>query len=160
MEFQIIAKNSYFDNWMSFVSWYSIHKHFPDSKVSVLVRRSEIQYQFFDWCYRFKVPLRYTFTDFLGESKFLLDKQLLIMYPLVIAVGDNPEIKPIKAQDKNISSFVDSAIVGKYIASKWINRLELPFNNAVKRFRTEEVSLNEMKVLKTWEKFEFVYAMS
>lgn len=147
-------------SWMAYATWYSITKNLPDASVSVICPRDMISgSQHFSWTYRIS-----NVNLFQGKNppnRFGLNKRIIRIPPHTMAVRkfNLENIGPAKVNSGELSTFVDySEGCGKFVLSEWINKKE-PFNNAVKKFYTNNITVNELKVLRLWEKSFSLYTV-
>jgi hypothetical protein len=85
---------------------------------------------------------------------------ILKIAPTVIAARDfcgDKTISPCKSEHQ--TCFVDySKGCGNFVADEWINRLEVPFYKALRRFGSYcNLTVNEVATLEFWEKCHHVY---
>lgn len=143
---------SFSHNWMAFTLWYSLRKNLPDAEMVLNVVRKSSPVELFSWAVKFKVRLSY--------SKFLLDditdRQILHLPPHVMAVRDfsgGVPLGPVDIKSDYFSVFVDyKSGCGAFVTAEWINRKDIPLFNATKKFFTKNISVNESKGLKLWER--------
>jgi hypothetical protein len=144
-------------DWMTFSAWYSIKKTLPDAKVIIKVDKRKINRELFFWVSKFKVKMTTSFEEtplliipdhviasreFKGEiEKSVLDEELY-----VDARGDSA--KPFISYKNGWGSFV---------IDEWIDKEMSPFSNAEK-FMTDNMSINEVRVLKFWKLADVLYS--
>jgi len=130
-------------DWMSFASWYSLSKRLPDSAVVLEVRHCHL----FSWARRLGVRIAGQ-----SENSFKIS-------PSVVAVRDfdgDASISPAKTEIQ--TCLVDySGGCGNFVVGDWINNSKVPFFNAVKRFGTGSLTVNEMAILNVWEQCHNLY---
>ena len=140
-------------NWMSFVSWFSIRRNLPDAKPVIIVERGIQNQSQFGWFYKWYPPvLHYSKIDMDAFiSKF--SEETIVIEPHTMAVRDyQGDLGPASAQSDQLSTFVSySEVCGRFVVSEWIDRSRSPFKAAVRRFDNNELTANELKVLKLWE---------
>lgn len=82
-----------------------------------------------------------------------------VVPPTVLAVRDflgGWSVTPASSSDQ--TCFVDySGGCGNFVVDKWINTNQHPFHNASRRFGTSKMTVNEVAVLKVWERCEALY---
>lgn len=130
-------------NWMSFVSFYSIYKNLSDAQV--FLRVSCVKEYFF-WANILKVKV--------FRNQFKIERPIIkIIKPSVMAVRQISDNLDIVSSKSNISGcFVDYRYgCGSFELDKWINTKKVPFDNAIKRFSTTDLTINEYAVLNIWE---------
>ena len=135
-------------NWMSFSAWYSISKKMPDAKVAILCKRGYSDIPLFRWCYKLNLRLFY-------DSKTTFDdvEEVICIPPSVIALRGYLEyydegVGPESIKSSTQSTFVDySSGCGRYALSD-----EPPFQDALRRFGSKEININELRTLEMWNK--------
>lgn len=132
-------------DWMAFASWYSISKRLPDCVVELECR---LTVPIFGWARRVGVRI-------VRESDALFR-----IGPTVMALRDfdgDPAVS--SSRGENQTTFVDySEGCGDFVADKWINRTEVPFMGAMRRFGSKnKLTVNEVAILDFWEKCHQVY---
>ena len=138
-------------DWMSYASWYSLSKHLPDAEVTVAIKRTVPRRDFFHWPRKCKIPIKY----YEGELE-----NTFCIAPSVMAVRDYNEnlLGPVSTKDEVLATFVNySEGCGNFVMSEWVNRMNAPFFRAKKMFITEDVTANELAVLRLWEKMYSLY---
>ena len=156
----IRCNNTSLHSWLSLISWYSINRNLPDATVEVqCIRIYEPTRLLFDWVCKLKVPYRCLSSSSevgkYGEFYKFYNENNFIITPDVFAVNEFKEdvLGPSDVKSSDNTTFVkvgDSC--GKFVLSSWIDSNRAPFAQATSRFWTEDVSVNEMKVLKLWER--------
>jgi len=132
-------------DWMSFISWYSIQKNIPDCAVYLHLSSTNHK-QLFSWSNKCGVRI--------------YRKQFEIKNPIIKTI--NPSVMAVRPFDGNfnvvssktdiISTFVDYKFgCGDFVLDKWINKLDSPFEKALKRFSTIDLNVNELAILNIWE---------
>lgn len=153
-------------NWMTFASWYSIQKNLPDANVVIACERSVQERQWYDWVRRCKVKF-FQFQEKLSpvsvalNRKLIQDNKPLEIEPHVMAVREYNclEVGPDDVRSNSCSTFIFYLEgCGKFVVSEWIDRLDNPFNSAVKKFGTSLMSINEIAVLKMWQQMNTIYS--
>jgi hypothetical protein len=165
-------------NWMSFFCWYSISKNLPDAKVFLTCNR-KIKYEdLFVWTRKCNVPFCYNKeSDLDGQIKYALDsfvsRPLLVVPPDCVCVRDFNEagfslegLTEINKLDNKISCdckderpccFVTySQGWGKFVTSKWINKIGSPFFSS-SRFDKGILTSNEIKIGHLWNSAVFLF---
>jgi hypothetical protein len=149
------------DRWMSFASWYSLYKLIPDAMVAVCLLRGAPGLTSFGWPYKCKVPIfQCTEDDDPFDCVSFGDRKRFYMKSSTMAVRSYEGILNVThAKSSEMTTFVDySEGCGKFVASEWINRLDVPFAQ-VDSFRQDDMTVNEIAVLKLWERMHQFYAM-
>ena len=143
--FVICCENNVMHEWMSYASWYSLYKQFPDAEVVIAIERSLSRRDLFTWTGKLKIQ-RFYYNPPLDQIKTIV--------PTVMAVRDcGEEFGPVSSKSDVLATLIDySDGCGNFVVSEWINKMDTPFFRAVKRFVTEDITVNEMAVLKLWEK--------
>lgn len=130
-------------DWMAFASWYSIKKVLPDLDIRIDVN---IDRPIFRWSRVLPVP----------EDKRDI---MRVLSPTVMAVRDFEGDWSISSSKSNSQTcFVDySDGCGNFVVGEWINSDRVPFHRALKRFGTANMTVNEVAILKLWEKCNDLY---
>lgn len=137
-------------NWMSFVSWFSIRRNLPDAKPVMLIKRGDPREYLFGWAYRWKPPLLYYSEIDMDVFINKFAEEVIVIEPHTVAVRDyQGDLGPVEAQSDQLSSFVSySKGCGKFVTSEWIDKSRSPFRD---NFTSNELTVNELKVLKIWK---------
>ena len=157
----IDCKHTRQHGWMSFASWYSINKNLPDAEILLICEREAPSEQYFIWTYRAGVKFfmyRKENYDSLID-RVTKDKGVKIIKPYVMAVRDYKKecVGPVDVKSDEASTFVSYLNgCGKFVTSKWIDKRE-PFEEAYKIFHDYNFTVNEMKILKLWERSHQLY---
>lgn len=147
-------------DWMVFASWYSISKNLPDAIVKIICQRSESKSTIFRWPNRCLIPLK----QYLKSEKLIKDQaidlglyqneeEILIITPDIMCVSfyDVEHKGPIDVKSDENFTFVSYLHgCGKFVLQDWLN-IKNPFFR-VDRFYSENMFLNERRVLKLWDK--------
>lgn len=144
----INAQHTRLSNWASFAAWYSIQIFLPDSELVILSKRGFDSYPLFRWIYRTNVKLLYSNNyEFKG-------KETITIPATTMAVREHEgNLGPVSCKSEEFSTFVDySDGCGSFVIDDWIDKIEPPFDNAFERFYKLELTLNEFKILKLWQK--------
>ena len=152
-------------DWMTFAAWYSILKNLPDAQVKIICSRSDIREQFFNWPMKCKVP----FVFYAGDGRpaaehainlgLFLENTFFQITPEIMAVSfyDAKSLGPVSVKSEENSTFVSYFEgCGKFVSGEWINTHKNPFGLAGKLY-SDDLSLNEYRVLKLWEKCHRTY---
>jgi hypothetical protein len=134
-------------DWMAFSSWYSIAKYLPDAQVRILCSRMICEHQIFNWPNRCKVEFSFT--------KKSDDDDFFVIKPDVMAVGDYDDIHlgPINCKLSEASTFVSYAEgCGQFMP----DFKQCPFAET-HRFFSENLTFNEYRILKIWDKANTTY---
>lgn len=145
----IICKYCRHHDWMAFASWYSIYKNLPDANVSIYYDPPEIDELLFTWTDKCKLKVLKNRLDGYFEIE-----------PHVLAVNPYYEdaVGPISVKSNEYYTFVSYLEgCGKFVLSDWINSIRSPFGITSKLY-TDDLSLNEYKVLKLWAKCRMAYS--
>lgn len=132
-------------DWMAFASWYSIRKILPDCVVQL---ETKLSIPIFGWANRAGVRITRK------------SDALLRIGPTVMALRDFEEDMSVSSSKSNAQTcFVDySEGCGDFVVSEWINRTEVPFHKALRRFGSyRNLTVNEVAILEFWEKCHHVY---
>jgi hypothetical protein len=129
---------------MAFASWYSLRKRLPDWEV---VLELNLDKPLFQWASRLGVKI----SKQAGSE--------IKIGPTVVAVRDFEGNFDIASSKSSIQSMlVDySEGCGNFVLKEWIDRSDIPFYRALKRFGTSRLTVNEMAVLNLWEQCNNVY---
>ncbi len=145
-------------NWMSFASWYSISKNLPDAEVFVECNRGLSKLQLFDWAFKCKVPFKQVSNKF--EDNFIIEGNVLKIAPSIMAVSNYQgklDLAIAKSNDEAV--FVDySSGCGGFSLLEWENKAKNPFD-LINFLFSEEMLLNEYRILKLWKKCSSVYSV-
>ena len=142
---------------MAFASWYSINKNLPDAKVVIASPRREYErtWLLFNWTYRLRVPLLFYTESITREANLVIPCTVM-----ALRTYDTEHPGPVDVKSQEFATFVDyQEGCGRFIPSQWINRVAAPFRKAVKRLGTEDMTVNELKVLQMWEKLYILYTV-
>lgn len=130
-------------------SWYSIRKNLPDASVKIACYRSAPKVQLFDWTRRFQVD----FSFHKEELETPKDGIIIPSTTMAIRSWDQKHIGPVDSKSDIYATFVDCELgCGKFVAASWIDKSSNPFHRAMKRYSTDELTVNELCILKLWEK--------
>jgi hypothetical protein len=131
-------------DWMAFSSWYSFRKMAPHLEVVVKV---EMDRPLFRW-----VPI------LSSRTKVVFSGDLLIP-PTVMAVREFSGDWSLSSSKSESQTFlVDYSLgCGNFVVDKWINKDRHPFHNALRNFGTSKMTVNEVAVLKMWERCEVLH---
>lgn len=128
---------------MAFAAWYSFRKAFPDGRVLVEV---ELDKPLFRWAAVSGTLARGRRSDF-------------VFPPTVVAVRDfegDWTVSPSKSSTQ--TALVDYSVgCGDFVVDKWINKNQVPFHRAMDRFGTSDMTVNEVAVLRLWERCNDLY---
>ena len=168
----ILCDYSSHHGWMSFLLWYSISKNLPEAKVFIFCSRNIDIYDFYQWPKLCKIPFYY-FSKNLNKNEinvFIQNKiknPILILDPDYVCVRDFEESnlvdyfnedKIYEQNDEICCSCKENKFLpfvsykdgwGKFITSKWINKLDCPFRFGLK-FDLNNGYFNESKISKMW----------
>jgi len=138
----IECDSNFCDSWMCFASWYSLQKKLSNTEVFISVNNSFL----FNWANKCNVKI--------FRRQFNIQKNTIKkIKPSVMAVRDfmgNFEI--VSSKTDIHSSFVDYRYgCGSFELHKWVNSKKPPFENALKKFSTTELTINEYAILNIWE---------
>jgi hypothetical protein len=138
-------------DWMSFASWYTLQKHFPDAEIIIAIERSLPRRDFFSWVGKCKIK-RFYYNPPLNKKQF--EGEVYFISPTVMAVRDcGDRMGPVSSKSDIQATLVDySDGCGNFVVSEWINRMDTPFFRATKKFATKDATINEVAVVRLWEK--------
>lgn len=130
-------------DWMSFASWYSIKKKLPEYEVILEISS---KCQFFAWARRLGVRISNS-----EEGR----KIPCTVFAIRDFDGDFTIVSSKSANQKTFVNCVEGC--GNFVVDEWINKTMAPFNQALKRFGTGSLTVNEMGILSLWEQCHSVY---
>ena len=144
------------DHWMSFASWYSFYKNLPDAQVALVCKRGVSTYNLYSWCHRFGIKL-FQYSQNYNEKQLVANVEKIIkIKPCVMAIRSCEEdlvFGPLSVKNEEFSVLVDfSGGCGTFIIADWIDIVNGPFKSALQKFSTNELTVNELRVLRLWEK--------
>lgn len=136
---------------MTFACWYSISKTIPGATTDICCQRGDSNYQLFNWAKKLKLKFIGTETD--TSDYFCIDPQMIAVNPFQL---DNLGPVDCKADlNTTFVSYYESC--GKFVSYQWLNTLKSPFSISDK-FQTENLTLNENKILKMWKRCHQLYS--
>lgn len=128
---------------MAFAAWYSFRKALPDSLVLIDV---DLERPIFRWA---------AVSGSLARGR----KSDFAFPPTVVVVRDfegDWAVSPSKSTAQ--TALVDySEGCGNFVVDEWINKNQAPFHRALDRFGTSDMTVNEVAVLKLWERCNDLY---
>lgn len=132
-------------DWMAFAAWYSFRKMMPEIEVCVDVTLDK---PLFRWLHIFSSKRK--------DSPLHRD---IVFPPTVMAVRDFAGDWDVSPCNSNFQTcLVDySEGFGNFVVAEWINKDQHPFHRALRRFGTANMTVNEVAVLKIWERCEVLY---
>lgn len=144
LRFVIECKSTQCHDWMAFASWYSIKKRIPDAIVSVHV---VLDKPLFKWANR------------VGVKASRISEGGICLPPTVVAIRDfDGSLEISSSKSDHQTCLVDCEVgCGNFVASEWINKTDIPFEKAARRFRTQNMTVNEVAILSFWESCHNVY---
>ena len=139
--------------WLAFADWYALGKNLPDAKVELAVQQVAVVWDVFSWAYRLGIKIHYYNGEFNASNR-----EALVFSPLTIAIRDGrDEVGPVSCKSDAATTFVSiDEGCGKFNPAEWIDR-PAQFHKAVKKFRNEEMTSNEMRVLEMWDRCYLPY---
>jgi len=149
LAFVLECEPNFCNNWMSFVSWYSLKKKIPDALVFLSVPSVNV---FFGWANRVGVKV--------FRNQFKIDRPIIkLIKPSVIAVREFDGNLDIASSKSDVyACLVDYKYgCGSFILDKWYNLKKAPLASALKKFSTLDLTINEYAVLNMWEQSCSVY---
>jgi hypothetical protein len=140
---------------MALASWYSIYKMLPDAEISVACKRTNQLLGLFQWVNKLGVKFFQFSKNYSGfEDKIIINPTTMAIRPYEDKLG------PISVKSLDTATLVDySQGCGSFNTSEWIHKIDTPFNQAVERFATDNITVNELKVLKIWQRLNQLYAL-
>lgn len=160
LDILITCERTWLQNWMSFASWYSLSVNLPDANVVVGCMRSVQKHLLLDWPNRVGVDF-FQYNENADPVKIALGRghiksdNPIILPPHVMAVREySPDFtKPADVRSNEYVPFVYyHEGCGKFVVTEWIDKLYTPFEGATKRFGDGDMSINEIAVLKLWDR--------
>lgn len=134
-------------DWMSFASWYSITKNLPDAKVRMVCKRSGTPLQMFRWTRKVRVP----FIQSSIEPQPTSDDLWITPDVMAVSTYDAENLGPVSVKENVVFTFASYLKgCGKFVLGEWINK-RCPFQMS-QRFYATDLTLNEYRVLRLWEK--------
>ena len=130
---------------MAFASWYSIRKFLPECTVQL---ETKLSLPIFGWTKRAGVRITRK------------SDALFRVRPTVMALRDfEGDLSLSCSKSDEQTCFVDySKGCGDFVVDEWINRTEVPFQKALRRFGSyQNLTVNEVAILEFWEKCHHVY---
>lgn len=154
LKIAIMCDNSERHNWMSIACWYSCLKNLPDAEVIVVTESHVPEKDMFRWSYKFKVPL------LRHDQKVSNDFLRLPPFTMAVREYDENAVGPVCCKTDEDATFVTYKNgCGKFKLLEWIDRRGAPFRYTPK-FYTSDITVNESKVLKLWERISPIYSMT
>lgn len=145
------------DNWMAYACWYSISKNLPEAIPIIRYNRSKLATSMFTWAYRCKVLIRPDIDEAYAGGQFLM--KVVPVWTIAVRMYDKENCGPVDVKSVDATTFVSYGNeCGKFIVSQWINRMESPLHNAIQRFSSLDMTVNEIKVLEWWQKSSLLFA--
>lgn len=148
-------------HWMSFACWYSIKKNLPDAQVLMICDLQPVTRNLFNWTHRCRVKLirqRLNNLEEIAEEK-MKGKRSVVISPYVMAIRDYNEqlFGPVPSRSEQFATLTDcEGGCGKFVTANWIDRLSPPFLH-VKSLRSDDITVNEIKVFQIWESCNWLY---
>lgn len=169
-------------DWMSFLTYWSITKTLPDSKVACLCVREKMNMDIFNWPRKCKVPFAYhspmskeDLKEFVRKNpKVEKTESFLFVSPEIIFLRDFEEAQYSRekingfvsiseldgiisaAKSENYTVCCDySEGWGKFVASKWINKTIVPFSRI--DFSCMGMTVNENRIARIWKSASKIY---
>lgn len=158
MNITIFCEYKTLHNWLAMASWYSVHMNIPDAFVEIECLKTNNKVVLFGWARKLKIPFRYASVR---RDLKLKEGELISITPDIMAVNEFMEdsLGPSDVKGSDRTTFVKiSDGVGRFKLSSWIDSSRAPFVSATSRLWNEDVSVNELKVLKLWERVGRYYS--
>lgn len=174
LNFIIICDYVYHHNWMSFLTWYSLYKNLPDSKVSMICKRTPMKYDLFGWTKRCNIPFKIV----KDSQQVVLPHDLnaaIVLTPDYVCIRDFSEagISPKSILGKDFFYIDDSLGVdckseksslfvsyfhgwGNFDLTRWINKETCPLNNNLK-FSKVGMTANEVRLGQVWKEASKIF---
>lgn len=167
--------------WMSFLSWYSIYKNLPESKVYIACNRKLMINNFFGWARRCNVPFVLHKQMEIQEQIDFAIKQKKIEMPILVVPAEFLCVRDFKEANFSAENFKNLHFLedfpelyadcksnnnscfisykdgwGKFNTSKWINNLNCPLVPEFK-YNTAIMTANESKINQLWNNATMLY---
>ena len=137
-------------HWMAFASWYSIQKKISDSQVYLILKNYNSK-GLFGWTSRCGVRI--------FRNQFKIDRPIVkVIQPSIMAIRELINLEIASSKSDVMATFVDYKFgCGSFVLDNWINKSEVPFENALKKFSTYDLNVNELAILNLWEQCDISY---
>ena len=150
---------------MSYALYNSIRYFIPEARVC-LAKKWAVQGVNSTWEQRCKIPFFLYEPDedplkiVVKKNIFGKDFKIVPLKAHVLAVREVGNLGPSDVHKDEETTFVDyDSGCGTFDYRKWIDRSDAPLRQAVKRFGDTNLSVNEMRVLKEWERSSRSYTL-
>jgi len=159
------SKYSPIHNWMTYSAWYSMWKNLPDAEVIIMCERGIYSKQLMSWTQRIPVKFFSYCKDqdpvqIAKNNELILPNNHVMVFdePCVVATDTFKDAKVVESKSDETGTFVSYRNgCGKFVVSRWIDKLETPFGGASTKLITPAITVNEMRVLKLWDKMSLVF---
>jgi hypothetical protein len=148
LEITIKCKYTSQQDWMSFASWYSINKNLPDAKVFLFCEKEGVpKRQYFFWPKKCGIELVKQFKGLVINADVM-----------AVRTYNAKKLGPIDCRKNDVVTFVSYLNgCGSFVLSEGIDNGKHLFPKSVKKFLTDDMSVNELKILKIWEQLADLY---
>jgi hypothetical protein len=145
-------------SWTAFASWYSINRHLPDATVVISKKKSTLM----NWPHKANVR---NFTQ-LNPPYLVLPPYTMAIRPLSLKTLDiiNKQNETINMEifdcrEQTIATFVTFKTCGKFDLDIWEQHETRPPIFFTNRLRTQDMSINESKIINLWFEMQAAYEM-
>jgi hypothetical protein len=142
----------FFHSWTALSFWYSVQKCLPEAQFNLACEKGEGNPRVFDWAYRLGIPILY-YKDFISDSH---DRNNVFLPSFTIASRTyDKDNLVVSSKSNDLGTFINySEGVGSFIIDEAINNNRPPFGAAANFLTTKDMTLNELLVIKSWEKID------
>ena len=139
--FLIECDESNYNYWMVFACWYSINLNVPNSKIYLNKKNN--------WKWTQKIQINYLNNNKINDFDLVLSPSTVAVRPI-----ENNEITISSSKSNVFSNFVEN----KYGSGKLnLNSFIPPFDNVLKKYLKEDMTVNEKAVLNIFQKCSNLY---
>ena len=139
--FLIECDESNYNYWMVFACWYSINLNVPNSKIYLNKKNN--------WKWTQKIQINYLNNNKINDFDLVLSPSTVAVRPI-----ENNEITISSSKSNVFSNFVEY----KYGCGKLnLNSFIPPFDNVLKKYLKEDMTVNEKAVLNIFQKCSNLY---
>lgn len=151
----VVIKAEGYPVWMTRAAWYGAHKNLPDAKIIVLLDRLNPSLDMYRWVTKVGAKLLLS-----GSLEKFSDCEVEYVVPattVAVRPYDKNNVGPSSSKTNDQTTFVDySDGVGRFVIEQWIDRNDVPFS-LTKRLATNDMTVNELAVLKLWERLNMIH---
>ncbi len=135
-------------DWMTFVAWYSIIKYLPDTAITIYCDRSKFVSNQSNFTWARKIPVKFSYVK---PEKHDVEIPCDVM---AVRIWNGPDISEASLGQE--TTFCSYQRCGNFVLSNWINSVVPPFAKA-DNFVTNNMSINEIRILELWKKVLPIY---